>query len=65
MRAGLLFIRLLDGFETTTDNARGLLAKMIKDSGFVEVRETNHYMTLFGTISLYKAHKPGTSSQQK
>ncbi len=29
----------------------------MRDSGFVEVRESARYITLFGTLSLYSARK--------
>ncbi len=33
------------------DNVSGLLPELMRDSGFVEVREAERYMTLFGTLS--------------
>ncbi|HWU67710.1 MAG TPA: class I SAM-dependent methyltransferase [Stenotrophobium sp.] len=57
MRTAFLGIQLLDGFDTTADNVRGLLPQMMRDAGFSEVVETRRYATIFGTISLYRARK--------
>lgn len=57
MRMAFLLVQLLDGFETTTDNVNGLLPSLIKGGGFSQVRQTIHYSTVFGTLSLYKAQK--------
>jgi SAM-dependent methyltransferase len=57
MRAAFLGIQLLDGFTTTADNVRGLLPQLMRDAGFGEVSETRRYATVFGTMSLYRAHK--------
>ena len=57
MRSAFYTIQLLDGFATTTDNVKGLLPAYIEDAGFEEVRETGQYSTVFGTLSLYRAHK--------
>ncbi len=48
---------LLEGPENTNDNIHGLLPRFMRDSGFIEVRESRTYMTLFGTLSLYAARK--------
>lgn len=57
MRTAFLAVQLLDGFENTTDNVRGLLPDLLADSGFIQIHELHHYMTLLGTISVYKALK--------
>lgn len=57
MRFGSYFIQMLDGFETTTDNFNGLLPKLLADTGFENIKETNSFNTLFGTIRLHKARK--------
>ncbi len=59
MRALFTVVQLLDGFETTTDNVKGLLPELIRDTGFERVREVTQYMTVLGTISVYAARKPG------
>ncbi len=59
MRILFLPVQLLDGFRTTADNVRGLLPQFIADAGFKEVSETTRFATPFGTLSLYRADKPG------
>jgi len=49
--------RLFDG-KTTSDNVKGLMPELMRNAGFVEVRESGRYMTVFGTVSLYAARKP-------
>ncbi len=44
--------------EETLDNIKGLLPGMFLDAGFGQVNETDRYMSIFGTISLYRAVKP-------
>jgi SAM-dependent methyltransferase len=48
--------RVFDG-KTTTDNVKGLMPELMRHAGFVEVRESAHYMTVFGTVSLYASRK--------
>ncbi len=50
-----LFVR---HFEETLDNIKGFLPEMIRNAGFTDVEETAHYMTINGTLSLYRARKP-------
>jgi SAM-dependent methyltransferase len=57
MRLASLPLQLFDGVKTTSDNVKGLLPEMFKEAGFEEVKENAWYMTLFGTLSLYSAHK--------
>jgi len=57
MRLAFLVIQLLDGFETTADNVQGLLIKYLQEAGFAAGEETKRYLTIFGTLSLYKAQK--------
>lgn len=57
-RFGSLFVRLLDGAETTGDNFSGRLPELIRSSGFPLVEQTALYNTAFGTIRLYRAVKP-------
>lgn len=61
MRVAFLTVQLLDGFRTTTDNVRGRLVPMMQSAGFLDVVETYREMTLFGTLSLYRARKPAAS----
>lgn len=51
----LIFSRL----EETSDNIKGLLPEMLRETGFEQVEETARFMTAFGTLSLYRARKPG------
>jgi len=44
--------------EETKENIGGLLPDMFRNAGFERVEETARFMTLFGTLSLYKAKKP-------
>lgn len=57
MRLAFLGVRLLDGFETTRDNARGELIPLMEEAGFTRAAETHREMTLFGTLSMMRAHK--------
>lgn len=49
--------QLFDGASSTADHLKGLLPTMMSDCGFLGVRETAKYMTLFGTLSLYAGRK--------
>jgi ubiquinone/menaquinone biosynthesis C-methylase UbiE len=57
MRMASLPLRTFDSFETTSDNVKGLLPDLFREAGFRKVDEQVRYMTLFGTLSLYKACK--------
>lgn len=46
---------LLGDPEMVRDNLDGRLPEIIRDAGFAEVRETEQFLTLFGTVSLYAA----------
>lgn len=59
MRVAFLTVRLLDGFDTTVDNARGDLPRLFRAAGFAEVALCGEYATPFGTLALYRARKPG------
>lgn len=59
MRMVFLLAQMLDGFATTVDNVRGLLPELIRAAGFEGVQESARYMTIVGTLSLYRAWKPG------
>jgi len=56
MRLTSLIMRWL---EENHDNVKGFLPKMFRNAGFDHVEETAKFMTMFGTISLYRAQKPG------
>jgi ubiquinone/menaquinone biosynthesis C-methylase UbiE len=57
MRMAFLVIQLLDGFQRTSENVRGFLIQYLRDTGFEAVEETHRFMTVWGTLSLYKALK--------
>jgi len=49
--------RLFDA-KTTADNMKGLMPNLMRNAGFVEVRESGRYMSMFGSICIYAARKP-------
>lgn len=57
----LLFrnVQRVDGYEDTQPNADGILPVLMKEAGFEQVEETLVIPTLTGSISLYRASKPG------
>jgi len=59
MRALYLFVQLLDGFANTRDNVAGKLIEVFESAGFVEVVQRQSFSTIFGTMALYSAVKPG------
>ncbi len=58
MYVASLGIRLLDGAERTRTNLEGRLPDLMTSAGFVDVRETERWMTLFGTLALHRATRP-------
>jgi SAM-dependent methyltransferase len=59
MRGLFLMIQCLDGFETTRDNAAGKLVTLFEEAGFTDVAEQRTFNTIYGTMALYRAVKPG------
>jgi len=57
MRIASWPLRAFDGLETTSDNVNGLLPDLFREAGFKDVQDTARYMTLFGTLALYKAKR--------
>ena len=57
MRTAFLGVQLLDGFATTTENVQGALPTLFKVADFINVEQTAHYATAFGTLALYRARK--------
>lgn len=57
MKIASLTVQLLDGFETTKDNFQGRLQDIFMCSGFKQVERTNRFMTVLGTLSLFKGSK--------
>lgn len=54
-RPAKLISLIMQRLEETSDNIKGLLPEMLADAGFVEIQKTFDFMTIFGTMSLYKA----------
>jgi ubiquinone/menaquinone biosynthesis C-methylase UbiE len=48
---------IMKGFEETRENFAGELPALLSEAGFIEVQETKHYGTLFGTLTLIVAKK--------
>jgi len=59
MRGLFLMIQCLDGFETTRDNVAGKLVTLFEQTGFIDVSERQTLSTIYGTMALYRAVKPG------
>jgi ubiquinone/menaquinone biosynthesis C-methylase UbiE len=60
MRVLFRIVQLGDGFEDTEPNARGVLPELMRDVGFVDVRETAVIPTPSGSMSIYRASKSRT-----
>lgn len=48
-------------FEEASDNIEGVLPEMFRGVGFDQVEETDRYLTVMGTLSLYRGRKPERS----
>jgi ubiquinone/menaquinone biosynthesis C-methylase UbiE len=48
---------IMRDFEETRENFAGRLPDLLIEAGFIEVSETKHYGTMFGTLTLYAAKK--------
>lgn len=59
MRALFHVVQILDGFETTEENVQGVLPQFMANAGFKRVSVQREINTLFGTLALYSADKPG------
>jgi len=59
MRGAFFLVQMLDGFATTTENVQGKLLDYFREAGFANVKETQRYTTVFGTLSLYAATRIG------
>ena len=64
MRGLFLVVQLFDGFRTTRDNVAGRLVTLFEDAGFVAVRQRKSYATMYGTLALYSATRPGDPEEQ-
>lgn len=58
MRFALVFIHLSHRPETLKDNLEGRFPRLILDAGFEKVEERASVSSLFGTISIWRGHKP-------
>lgn len=45
------------GLEETADNFDGLIPRFVTEAGFSEVKEAEHFVTVFGPLSIIKAVK--------
>jgi ubiquinone/menaquinone biosynthesis C-methylase UbiE len=59
MRIAFLGVQLFDGFASTAENVAGRLVPLMEEAGFTGAGETHREMTLFGTLSFYRAVRPG------
>lgn len=48
---------VMRNLERARDNIKGLLPVMLQHAGFTQVEERTQFMTVFGTLSLYKGQK--------
>ena len=55
MRVAAMIIRYVDGAETTAANLDGQLQMLVEQAGFVDVEETQRWMTPFGTLVFLRA----------
>lgn len=63
MRALFVPVQLLDGYANTRDNVSGGLPAVFADAGFADVRQTQTFATMFGSLALYRAVKsPGAKN---
>jgi SAM-dependent methyltransferase len=58
MRVLASSVQWLDGFDRVADNLAGRLPEFFREGGFIDVCETAHYATLYGTLTFYRAKKP-------
>ncbi|MEE8201725.1 MAG: class I SAM-dependent methyltransferase [Candidatus Acidoferrales bacterium] len=62
MRATSVLGFVLEGAsQRMRDNLSGRLPEFIRRAGFVELRQTGRYGTVFGTLRLYRARKPAAA----
>lgn len=58
MRVLFFFVQLVDNFQTTTSNVRGLLPQFIQTAGFEHVEVRGDQATCLGTLNYFVAFKP-------
>lgn len=59
MRGAFFAIQALDGFQSTRDHVEGRLPLAFERAGFAGLEETRTFATVWGTLALYRAVKPG------
>lgn len=57
MRLAFRVVQWADGKEDTQPNAEGVVPELMREAGFVEVREADAVATVNGSISLYVARR--------
>lgn len=62
MRGLFLMEQMFDGFKNTQDNLSGKLPRLFEQAGFIHISQRQSFDTVFGTIALYSAIKPGSSA---
>lgn len=60
MRVLFVLVQLLDGIRNTQENVSGQLPAIFRDAGFSGVEQRASFATMFGTMALYAASKPGS-----
>ena len=61
-RAAFYSIQMLDGYQNTSDNVRGMLPELMARAGFESARETHRFLTMYGNLALYRAEKSAPRS---
>ena len=59
-RCGFMALRVLDGFEGTSDHAAGRLPALIAQAGFEDPRVWRRLPTAWGTLELLSAQRPAS-----
>lgn len=62
MGALALGIKLLDGSEPTRENLSGSLPQIFEEAGLATVGQPWQLRTVFGTLALYRAQRPGSAT---
>lgn len=58
-RARFLVVRTFDGFDQTSDNARGALPEILSEAGLTDVRERGRMQVAFGVLGFWSARASG------
>lgn len=57
MRWAFLIVQCVDGFKTTSDNAKGLIPVFLRKSGYKRIRNIASMNSMIGTFTFYEAKK--------